>query len=844
MNKIFLRGILGAVLVTGIWGCSTKKDGFINRTYHATTTKFNVLYNGKNALEEGKSSLVESFEDNYWEVLPVERMEIKEVIALPGAQKNPNFERAEEKAVKAIQKHSMNIKNRQRNPQIDEAYLLLGQARYYDQRFIPALEAFNYILYKYPESDKINVAKVWREKTNIRLENEEVAIENLQRLMKQEKLKDQTYADARAIMAQAYLNLKVKDTAIQHLKVAAAMTKDNEERGRYYYIIGQLYNELGVKDTANIAFQKVIDLNRKTPRVYMINAYLEKAKNFEVDSLSRSILFETLTDLEENRENRPFLDKIYRQLAEFHLEGDSVDLAVQYFNKSLTKSKANRDRFLTGLNYENLATIKFDDRLYRDAGAYYDSTLLVLKENTKKYRSLRRKRDNLEDVINYEDVAERNDSIMHLVNLTEPERVMLFEKVIADLKAEEEAAKKAEEEAAAIRDNEFFQAGNTSGPNTDGGFYFYNPVTLGYGKNEFQKTWGDRPLEDDWRLSNKQRVSREVLETSQDIAQDEAREEKRFSLSFYLDRIPKDEQVIDSIVKERDFAYYQLGLIYKEKFKEYDLAAEKLETLLDNKPEEKLVLPSKYNLYKIYTTTGSQKAIGVKNDIINNHPDSRYAEILLNPQVVTSTDENSPEAVYAKLFRDFEAQEYEKTIDASEEAIKQFNGEDIVPKFELLKATAIGRLDGLEAYKQALNYVALNYPNNPEGKEAQDRVNRSLKPLSDKTLDTTTVKGKAKLVFPFEKKEDNKEAMAKLSETIEMAIKELRYLNCSVSTDVYDREKVFVVVHGFEGTDKAEGFAELLNINKDYLVDNENFVVLSSNYKIIQVHKNLNEYTK
>jgi hypothetical protein len=29
----------------------------------------------------------------------------------------------------------------ERNFQIDEAYLLLGKARYYDQRFIPALDA-------------------------------------------------------------------------------------------------------------------------------------------------------------------------------------------------------------------------------------------------------------------------------------------------------------------------------------------------------------------------------------------------------------------------------------------------------------------------------------------------------------------------------------------------------------------------------------------------------------------------------------------------------------------------------------------------------------------------------
>lgn len=49
---------------------------------------------------------------------------------------------------------------------MDEAHLLLGKSRYYDQRFVPALEAFNYILYKYPNSDKIYEAKVWRKQTS------------------------------------------------------------------------------------------------------------------------------------------------------------------------------------------------------------------------------------------------------------------------------------------------------------------------------------------------------------------------------------------------------------------------------------------------------------------------------------------------------------------------------------------------------------------------------------------------------------------------------------------------------------------------------------------------------
>ena len=128
-------------------GCSRKKDNFVSRNFHAVTTEFNALYNGYNALEQGRSDLNSNYADNYWEILPIERMQITDEIVLPGQSKNDNFSKAEEKAIKGIQKHGMNIKGKEKNPQIDEAYLLLGKARYFDQRFVPSLEAFNYILY-------------------------------------------------------------------------------------------------------------------------------------------------------------------------------------------------------------------------------------------------------------------------------------------------------------------------------------------------------------------------------------------------------------------------------------------------------------------------------------------------------------------------------------------------------------------------------------------------------------------------------------------------------------------------------------------------------------------------
>ncbi|MGB7395138.1 MAG: hypothetical protein WA913_12155, partial [Pricia sp.] len=370
--------------------------------------------------------------------------------------------------------------------------------------------------------------------------------------------------------------------------------------------------------------------------------------------------------------------------------------------------------------------------------------------------------------------------------------------------------------------------------------------SLGYGKNDFVQKWGKRPLEDNWRWSKKGRTlpSEATGEAvaANDSLNGEPTEEERLTVDFYMDRIPTEEAVIDSLKTERNFANYQLGLIYKEKFKENLLAAGKLETVLASEPEERLVLPSKYNLYKIYEEEGSPLMAQMKANILQNHPESRYAEILLNPRAVLEDDADSPDARYAALFKLYKQQEFLQTITGAEENIDQFTGDPIVPKFEMLKANAIGRLNGFEPFKEQLDYVALTYPNNPEGKKAEQMIAEQIPKLAvkDFTSETgSTGTGNWKVVFPFRR--SNNQIALRVKKDLEEAIKDLKYKNI-VSKDIYTLEDQFVVVHGFPSKDYALGFAELIRFNDDYRIENENFVILSSNYKIIQVHKNLQDY--
>ena len=85
---------------------------------------------------------------------------------------------------------------------------------------------------------------------------------------------------------------------------------------------------------------------------------------------------------------------------------------------------------------------------------------------------------------------------------------------------------------------------------------------MGFGKGEFQRIWGNRPLEDNWRWSDKTIIKKEAK--SQAIV---ARKLEKYEVSTYLSTIPSEKKEIDSLEYNRNRALFELGLIYKEQFK-------------------------------------------------------------------------------------------------------------------------------------------------------------------------------------------------------------------------------------------------------------------------------------
>tara|TARA_B100001287_G_scaffold62496_2_gene50608 strand:- start:28850 stop:31306 length:2457 start_codon:yes stop_codon:yes gene_type:complete len=817
-------------------GCSRKKDKFLNKSLHSLTTKYNFLFNGNNLYAEGLEDLEREVNENFWSLIPVEKFNFYKP---EDEERETNFTRAEEKATLAIQKHSMNIGGKEKNPTMDQAYFLLGKARYFDNRFIPAMEAFNYILRKHPSSDNLNMVKIWKEKINIRLDQNQFAIDNLKKILEYDNVLIQERSMANAYLAQAFVNLQQLDSAAYYLNISNNQSNNLRNNPKNKFLLAQLYQELDSMDMAIDQYSQIIKLNRKIPRKFYVHSFLNRSK--ASDSIENSIL--QLKTLIENYENNEFFDVIYYNIAKLYLKKNineeikekqlfktSDSLAAVFFNKSLATDPD--DEILSSKIYSELADLNFRNKEYLIAGLYYDSTLSELNNKSKEFRMIKKKRANLEDLIFYENIAKESDSVRDLINMPNNKREQFFREHIAKLKNKKKSSK-----------NKNLNTGSSNSiiTNLDSEsalFYFYNTTAVAYGKNDFKNRWGNRRLEDNWRWFasgiNQEKIKSQ--NTQNNINQDSI-----YSLDYYLKLIPGDSIQIDSINNIRNDAYFRLGSIYKDQFEEYQISNTKLFALLKNNPKKALIPPAKYFIYKNWLALDSLiQAEKVKKDIIKNYNDSKYAAILLNPQAEFKVIEKAEE-IYEKLYFAYSDQKYLEVIDGCNENIANYSGDSIVPKFEFLKALAIAKVYGFKAYEKALNFIKLNYSTTIEGKKAEIILTEVLPTLKNDQFVDNMLSNNYKIIYQFDSNSIDKIESQK--EDLRKYINNIDYLDLNISQDFYNNIITFVVVHGLKSYDGSLGLSERLENSIDIQADSF-FVISSENYKTIQIHKNLENFDK
>jgi hypothetical protein len=795
--------------------CSTQKNSLINREFHSLNTRYNVLFNGNEALEIGRAVLEQNKKDNFFELLTIEPISL-EGEDFDSEASIPSFGMAEEKAVKAIQKHNMNIGGKQRNRQIAKSYLLLGKARYYDRRFLPALDAFNFLLEGFEGSKTFYEEKLWREKTNMRLNNNELAASNLRSIAINIPRKHKLFAEVNANMAQAFIHLKKYDSALVYLDRAVREEKNKALQARYSYIEAQLLERVNLLDSARQVYRSIVERKRKAPRIFWMQS---KLQTFRLDALLDSISpLAEINQLSRAFENQTFLHLIYQQKARY-LRSQKLDsLALVSYRNS--NNSPYVDELTKRINYRELADYYFQKGNYLTTGNYLDSLLTQLSVDSKYRNTVQREREGLDQVIIYETTIQYADSVLMLASMNKKEQYAFFENQISLKRKKELEAIEKKKNNKLFR----FRADNVSV------FYFYNERLRITGKQDFLSNWGNRPNRDNWNrntdlILNESQVKKERIEPDKKTV---------FFIEtpeYLVSQIPTNQNVLDSLRKSRTQAYLDVGIVYKEKFKNEQLALNRFAKVLQNNPTDYQEESALYHTFKLLEKRKPIIASEVKKRLLESFPESIFSQIILNPDNQDKLSELTLEMRFNNLYQTFKNQQFDQVLNEGKRLLVLASGTDLEPKITFLLAHTIGRLEGEEKWKIALEEFVAKYPNSVEVSSAK----KSLNLFTKEPENQKRVIQRYKWVFVL----SNAEELDTFRFALEEKVKEERKLNWKVTRDVYNSDYSFIVIHtGGEAPLKENYLKKWGQLPRLEKVTN-NFVLLSAQYEKIQREKKI-----
>lgn len=735
------KKLLTLACVIVLVGCSTERDSFKNRAFHSSTAWFNTLFNAEEAMDKKIDELELSFQDNYSEILPVDPMpKITEGDFLDGIdfddpdagqfkqtgnnnsnqnQSKEGFDLVEQKALKAIEKHSMNINGRERNKMMTRAYLVLGKARYHKGKGFEAMDALNYMRTNLPYHKKFTPeAELYLALANIQTGNIFEGERILEKLHKDDGLKKKLIEKISKYYAQDLISRGEYEEAVAALDDAIDHTKNKKRRARYYYIIGQLFSEMGMQQEAGEAFSRVYQLK---PGFEMeVKSQLAIAENFDPEINSYNSYKEHLLDVSKKGNYVSRKNEFYYAIGSMALKDSKVDEARKYLKQSFEGQPS--DPYIRGKAYETYANLEFDEGNYVHASAYYDSALSIIPYD-KDIDRITQRNSSLKMLMEKYYLVKRNDSILNLAHMPLEERETFFRDYIAKLKIEDEKKQKqAEEEMTSFQTQIKGGGFNTSFDEGESNFYFYNTSQKGFGQTEFKRIWGNVRLADNWRSSSAVTLTIEEQEAEM-LGQTDQQNPRRYELDFYLEQIPTSRNELDRLKVERDTTELSLGIGYYDLFQNAKTATLTLEHLVSTPPKnEQTNAQAYYQLYRINDKVeNTAKADEYKNYILTNYPNSIYAEFILNPEVdYTTPTTKEALAYYEETYGFYKEKDYNQVKARTAEAIDRWPTEIIIAKFALLNALAIGATEEREQFKNALELVTVAYQNTDEGKKAKE----------------------------------------------------------------------------------------------------------------------------
>ena len=738
-------------MVVLLAACSNKTNTARSRFWQSFTTKYNVYFNGKTNYDEQMKAMLDAYEDDYSQQLYMHPAEARSNPKAP--QPTGSFDRTIEKMEKAITLHSIKKKPKRKsgkgrdpkyqewlardeyNPYLHNAWYMLAKAQYMKGDFLDAAATFRYIARHFTwKKDLVQECQVREALCYCAMGWPAEADNVLAHVHLDEITNKRVRALANAAFADYHIKAQEPELAIPYLAKAVKGFKGNE-KVRMNFLLGQLYEQVGDKHNAYLAYKQAGSSSGSTYRT-KFNARIKQSAVYEGTNIASEV--KALKRMTRYDRNKEYLDQVYYAIGNLYLShGDTLNAIENY---RLAAEKSTRNGVDKAISQLTLGGIYFARRQYDDAQPCYAEAIPLVNEDYPNYKLLKKRSDVLDELAVYSQNVTLQDSLLMLAKMTPEQQLEVVNKIIEELKKQEkeEAERVAREEYMAQQDAKGSPLGNNKNEpasyniNTDNSWYFYNTATKNAGKTQFQKMWGSRKLEDNWRRRNKTTFSFNdeeadsalmaladsmiVNENGDTVKVDvEAlkRAEDPHYPEYYLKQIPKTEEEIQSSHEIIQEGLYNMGTILKDKMEDYSAAAYEFNQLLRLYPDNTYRLDVYYNMYMMYMRNGQEEdAQPYRDSILVHFPESKYGMAMQDPNYLENLKNmnRDQENMYEEAYANYLANNHGAVHEAYAEMMRKYPLSKIMPKFMFIDALSYLTEKDHEKFKETIKDMLQRYP--------------------------------------------------------------------------------------------------------------------------------------
>ncbi|MBF9252915.1 tetratricopeptide repeat protein [Pontibacter sp. 172403-2] len=720
MNKqpLHLLLLLPALLLLG--SCSVERNNPLSKTYHNTTARYNGYFLAKEKMRAVQESLQQQTTYDYNQVLPI----------------YPAIDSVTAKAMAAdlediIKKASFPIQWHKNSKWIDDSYVLIGQAQFYQLNFAEASKTFKYANTIGKDKDARHEALVWLMRSFMKLNLMDDAQAVSEYLRKERLNKD----NARALyLARAQYNTLLGDTAavIENLALALPNFEDKDNLKRTRFTLAQLYQLTGQNEEAYAQYSQVL---RKNPPYDL--GFFSRLNLGQVAELSDAEDLERMASyyqkMLKDDKNKEYRDKIYYEMAQFELRQQHYDKALEYLQQSLKTPGTLPNQ--KAYSYVAAGEIYFDKlNKYNLAEAYYDSAVQVYPQTALNYEAVRERRDVLADFAKQYNTIQTQDSLLRLAHMSEAERTGFVKQLVQreeELRqqelAQQEAAQQRNRAEQPRRSNSRNNQNGTAFPDetTDasGIWYFDNPAAMASARSEFIRRWGDRPLQDFWRIRTRGESNQQAQPAEAPVVADAtpASEEAQLSpeeranaqVQAYLQNIPVTTADMQRAEKQIEEALFNLANIYALKLNDIGKATQTYQELLQRFPRSEHAAETYYSLYLLYSRAGDEpQKQAYYNRIRQEFPNTTYARLVDDPDFMSknAADNLKAHMLYDAAYTYYEEQDYKKAAQVLDQVVSRYPLSDIQDKVAFLEAMITARTKPPQALREQLQRFKTNFP--------------------------------------------------------------------------------------------------------------------------------------